>query len=1085
MTLRNLILALSIGSACGQIPDIISRPAIENRFTPTTSDLSGESIQGAFFVDPNNPSVPKGEGLHLTESSFGQAFANYVTPYSTYTNEVLSDIFSNLYPSETTRSAIQNGNAPFRYKYLLYGTDGDSIAILDLFEASNDPGQWFGQPERDAVRGELAKLREAIAQDPLNPEFQDALLEIYYDWAVGESQLSKQLLSKLARIRLGLISSQDSPFIIDFEIETYETLVENAERILDVYKDLLTEPIDGINPSDFDPTAGNAPFGYYIFKNRVPRRYQAPSQVAWDTDIVDVLPVDPGQFSGYKDYRTLLTFLGQYIEYQAELARLRGIRKASGDLTKARDALTEIQNQAGLSTLLANMFTDREGNLIDFDDPAFDESGIRGARYYVESALAEAANTRSYLDGNSNHLGIDPNFLMIIPTDGANDNRQNQVDQSTGVFDTYDILQDRLTRRINGNPVAPLAIAQDAYDEAVVAFDSFRAIVDNIGNQLDGIETDFNDDFERLTGYGPGFQQDFDGVNPNPAASDSDLASANRRISDLSRRNLDIIAINRQIMFEIAEAQEAVTLAQGISGRITGAQTTYLNDTADAWTEIHVWAGAAAASAGLYQTLDDVVGIDLELQALSGGAVGGAVAAAGALNAAIQTAAAVRTSQRQQEIEEAAIALEVAIALAPLELEVKQAQMVVNTLNRDLLSNLLEIKDNNAALAQAVAERTAILREIQILQRNLQSDSASLANSYFADPIFFIRAEREILRADPTFRNAQRWMFYTCRALEYKWQQRFVWEEGGNSFDIGSILTARNYVELEEIRQHMASADNQRCPGAGPPQTNISVISLRDLFITPNPNDLDRTYSEVDDGERYSASQGRMVDKVEHFREILKRDHIDDNGNLTITFNTSILRSFGSFFRGPSFGGTVQDPGNYRNKIVWTAFHLLKDPELGDVDVFTSLKNGAVKYGGQTYFRTRVPVDPATREEASTEFESELDFPGAYVTSPVRYFQDTNLNGQHDLFDSVIDGIQFAESSTSAIFAASTTRSAIVNSNNGIRSGDLKERAVAASRITLEIFGSDRATTEAFIDELDDIEFIVQHQSYPRARIDN
>ena len=1028
MTFRIFLFALSIGSALAQIPSVISRPATENRFAPSISDVSGEAIQGGIFLDPTNPNVPKGEGLHLTESRFGHAFADYITPYSGYADSVLTPIWNTLYPNgaaAATRSSIQGSSFPFRYKYLLYGTDEGSIAILDLFEAANDPGQWFGENERNVVIAEIAKLRVAIAQDPLNTELQDALLEIYYDWAVGESQLSKQLLSKLARIRLGLVTSAESPFIIDFEISTYEELVSNGERILDVYKDLLSMQIDGMNPSDFDPQAGNSPFGYYIFQTRVPQRYQAPSQVAGDTGIVDVLPIDPGQFTGYKDYRTLLTFLGQYIEYQAELARLRGIRKKSGDLTKARNGLTEVQNQAGLTTLLANMFTDRNGNPVDFDDNAFDETGVRGARYYVESALADAANSRSYLDGNSNHLGIDPNFLMIIPTDDQNDTRPGRVDLSTGVFDTYDILQERLTKRLGGAPVGPLAIAADDYNDAVVAFNSFQANVENIGNQLDDIETDFNDDFERLTGYGQAFQQEFDGVNPNPASDDSDLASANRRIADLSRRNLDIIAINNQILVEIGQAQEAVTLAQGIKGKITGAQTTYLNDTA-----------------------------------------------------------AVRTSQRQQEIEEAAIALEVAIATAPLELEVKQAQMVVSSLNRDLLSNLLEINDNNAALVQAVAERTAILREIQILQRNLQSDSASLANSYFADPIFFIRAEREILRADASFRNAQRWMFYTCRALEYKWQQKFYWDEGGETFDIGSILSARNYEELEEIRQHMASADNERSPGAGPPQTNISVISLRDLFITPNPNDLDRNYNVADDGERYSAVQGRMVDKVDHFREILKRDHIDDNGNLTITFNTSILRSFGSFFRGPNFSGDVGDPGNYRNKIVWTAFHLLKDPDLGELDVITSLKNGAVKYGGQTYFRTRVPIDPATRAEASTEFESELDFPGAYVTSPVRYFQDTELNGQYDLFDSVIDGIQFAESSTSAVFAASPTRSAIVNLNNGVRSADLKERAVAASRITLEIYGADRATTEAFIDELDDIEFIVQHQSYPRARID-
>ncbi len=1090
MNLHRLLPLIFVGQSLAQIPEIISRPATENRFSPTGSDASGESIQGGIFLDHNYPNVPKNSGIHLTESSFGHAFSNYITPYTDYATSELLSIWSALYPPgyglpggvTATRSAIDNGGKPFRYKYLLYGTDGDSIAILDLFEASNNPAQWFGEDERNAVIAQIPKLRAAIAQDPLNTDLQNALLEIYYDWAVGESQLSKALLSKLARIRLGLETSAESPFIIDLEISTYEQLVENTQRILDVYKELLSLRIDGINPSDFDPAAGNAPFGYYLFQTRVPQRNQVASQYAPDDDseIVDVLPSDPGQFTGYKDYRTLLTFLGQYIEYQAELARFRGIRKASGDLTKARNALTDVQNEAGLATLLGGMFTEPDGSPVDFDDPALDETGVRGAKFYVESSLADAADSRSYLNGESNHLGIDPHFLLLLPS-GSPQVTPMQGPLATGLFDSYDIFQERLTQRINTNPVGPVAIAQDAFIGAKDAFDVFRTNVESVGDQLSGISTDFNDDFERLTGYGPNTQDQFTGATPNPIGT-SELKAANIRISDLSRRNLDILAINAQILDEIALAQEAVTLAKGIEGKITGAESEYLTDAGAAWTEIHVWAGVAAGAAGAYQTLADVAGADISSKPLLG-----AVIAAGVLNTAVQTTAAIRTSMREQEIEEAAIAFEVALAIAPLELEVKQAQMVVSSLYRDLLSNLLEINDNNAALAQAIAERTAILREVQILKRNIESDFASLATSYFADPIFFIRAEREVLRADAAFRNAQRWMFYTCRALEYKWQQRFVWANGGNTFDINSILSARNYDELEVIRQHMASVDGQRRLGAGASLPSTTVISLRDQFITPNPDDPNLTFgaSLTDTGERYSAAQERMVSNVDHFREILKRDHIQD-GNIVINFNTSILQNFdGNFFLGPNFSGIPQS-GNYRNKIVWTAVHMLKDGSEGEVTLEPAGLSGLVVYGGQTYFRTRVPVDPATRQASSNDFDIELDFPGAYVTAPVRYFQDTNLNGEYTMYDTLEAGHGIAESSTSALELTSPTRAAIINPANGFTNGLLKERAVAATRLTLQINldPPSEANARNLIDQLDDIEILIQHQSYTRARID-
>ena len=92
-----------------QIPDVISRPSTENQFSTeaTRGDISGNSAQGGVFL---NPAAAPNDGVHhLTEFKFGHHFADYVTPYNGYTNEVLDPILGALYPDPNlTRSEIEN-----------------------------------------------------------------------------------------------------------------------------------------------------------------------------------------------------------------------------------------------------------------------------------------------------------------------------------------------------------------------------------------------------------------------------------------------------------------------------------------------------------------------------------------------------------------------------------------------------------------------------------------------------------------------------------------------------------------------------------------------------------------------------------------------------------------------------------------------------------------------------------------------------------------------------------------------------------------------------------------------------------------
>ena len=123
----------------------------------------------------------------------------------------------------------------------------------------------------------------------------------------------------------------------------------------------------------------------------------------------------------------------------------------------------------------------------------------------------------------------------------------------------------------------------------------------------------------------------------------------------------------------------------------------------------------------------------------------------------------------------------------------------------------------------------------------------------------------------------------------------------GGSYDIGSIIKARNYQELETIRQKMALFDSQREIASGSPQSAPAVISLRDHFLTPNPQDTNLEFSPilVDDGLRWDPETNTTVTKIERFRHLLS-DRVE-GGNLIIEFDTTRMRNFGSFFRGPDF----------------------------------------------------------------------------------------------------------------------------------------------------------------------------------------
>lgn len=1120
----------SCGSLLASIPDNIARPDIENTFNSVTNaSTSGVIFYNAGIANGNNNVIPGTAGTPipdavpttrssnapslLSEFSFGTTFSEYQSPYSGFSKDVLFNgrtlangttippVYPALYPAgygtpggiTANRAGITaDTNVAFRYKWLMYGeevgnTDQDP-PILNIFNESADSDTWFTDADRANARAQIAVLQEALALSPLDRELQGALLDIYYDWAVAEMQFARKKIVDLSTVRLGLLTASD--FIIDEEIEAYKELVEITQTVLELYGELFSFEMEGFNPTDLfettisttqsDPTQG-APFGYFIFQNQVPLRTQTPTEYASTSSNVITNVIEPGEtntFSGFKDYRTVLTILGQHIQYQAEIGRLRGMRRATtpdgDDITIARDALTSTQTGAATMVgLFRHMFQS-----FNFDDPLFDSTGVRGAQVTATTALNDAQGVRSFINGTSNILGLDPNFLLLMP-----------AQQGSGLFDSYDILNLALTENNGPLTVALEALGIGSLNGARQEYENFRENVDNVSNELAGLEDDFAIRFEEITGY----PYETEGNNWNQirpkAGVGSELATADRAIQSLATQNTTLATITNQLLIDIAKAEEAVTLANNIDDAITGAQSTYESTTSGAWTEIHVWAGAAAGAQALADGVYNAAGVDGVSTFFSGGGNAIAIVAAAAVNTAAQTAAATRTSMREQEIDKAAIAFDTTLALAEAPLTVKQAEIEVGALLREAYANRLEIEDTFTAFAQAIADRTALLREVQRIEENLLADRAALAEKFYADPIHYVRAERKILKANSAFRTAQRWVFFTCRALEYKWQERFAIEgvigssEDDTSFDIGSILKARNAEELENIVEKMAQFNLARTPNTQTvlANTDTTIISMRDQFLTPNPLDINLDFSPTlaDDGLRYDVSSSSVVDKQTRFHQLLE-GYKDQTGNIVIPFDTTVLENFGSFFQGADFSDLGNpDSGFYRNKIDWIAVNIIASN--GNTPPNGNGRGGRITYAGNTFFRTRVPICPdrttASTVASSSSFDASKDFGSEFVVQPFRYYQDTNFTGVFDLFNvQNVTGMKFAYSADSANNQAVLNR--ISDPFFAFFRQDLKERSVAATRWQLRIDAN-----EVLVDDIIDIELIIRHNRHPRPQI--
>jgi hypothetical protein len=909
---------------------------------PPTDRSSSAYVQGG-HVGPYSPPgsgiapvVPSagGGGVQLAESSFGQMLAADV-PQPAFVDDSIRLAQAALYPAPgQTRAQVAAGNAVFRYKELMYGRGAGGVS-LD-FSAMD---AWFGAVERQKFTSAIQHIRNALKHAPLDRKLHIALLDAYYDRFVAEMQLVKGETSKIAEYRLGFLQPSANEFIIDREIGIYESLLGKHEESMRVYSQLLTDRM-GVNVDALGVgAAAGIPLGSYLFQNEQPARNQMAAQFLDNDGILKTVPTyDPvtGQtqtpaqqrvlFAGYKDYVTVLGLLRGYASDASELARLHGMRgrktAQQDDRLKAYSLIRKAQTEVALSaTLLRGMFP-------NYNPPTGDASGVPAALRGIEVALADLNNVRAFLDGRSNALGFSPDFLVLI---------QEFPDSTQGnQFDSFDAM----IRWIRNTSTSPINFSESTFDDAVTSYNQYKGFADQVFNELDAIEGTHADRYFEITGYAPGDTSTNHLVSPRQG---SELWQVNENIALARTRVQKMREQTSQIGVALTTANDAVKDAESKQSGITDALNTYTGTAQSIWDQLAGWRAVTAVAQVAYDTISDISGLDgISTAATAGGTVA-AVALAGVGNALVQGSGAAAQSLLEGQLDIASASFDAAVASSDAQLLVNQAKNDLNDLKREQISIALESGDANSVLRQETARRTTLVRELERLQQQMDANVAGLHDRYYADPIHLLRAQNNMILADQAFREAQRWIFFTARALEFKWNKDFGISWVGKDWDLGSVFKLRNFTELEQLVGAMEEFNRINLIGFNR-EPFVDVISLKNDVLAPF------TGTGIDDGRRFDVVTKEMVSATELFRRKLARNR-DANGNVVINLNTFALKkNNGFFFLAPRYNsdGSVLSAGKYLDKIEWIKFKLLGSHP-------PSVKDGNLTYGGTCYIRNRVP----------------------------------------------------------------------------------------------------------------------------------
>jgi hypothetical protein len=420
---------------------------------------------------------------------------------------------------------------------------------------------------------------------------------------------------------------------------------------------------------------------------------------------------------------------------------------------------------------------------------------------------------------------------------------------------------------------------------------------------------------------------------------------------------------------------------------------------------------------------------------------------AGAVNTAVQITSAEAQGDANKAIDAAQATFNANLALNDIATDKHDAAQELLSLRRDAVSNSIDLAGVQSELGQARAQYTALVREVQSINQKRQENVSSLSDRYFADPIHQLRAQNSEISADNSFREAQKWMFFLQRALEYKFNKPFaISQTNGPSYDSGSIMKLRNFAELEALKAAFDQFNLNNTAGLTR-ATPVDKLSLKYNFFG------------IIDGTNYAFTNpdgtSVTVNSDEAFRRRLAGLVDQNSGVLNIpldTFSVKTTTESTTFFAGPEYdnNGSIIQAGKYADKIDWLKFNIVADGESTP-----RIIQGNFGYAGTSYLRTRVPP--------CFNITNDRSLPGEFLSFPFRYYLTLDSGATWESRLSQDDTVSIVMSNT-------PTEPVDTDSNPIYRNTFLKERSVAATQQKLSI-----AASKLDLSKIKDIQIYVRH----------
>jgi hypothetical protein len=691
----------------------------------------------------------------------------------------------------------------------------------------------------------------------------------------------------------------------------------------------------------------------------------------------------------YEGYKDLVFLYEALRDYGRTVEPIAQLM-ARYDAAGAKELVTDAQRFLYLHAgILNGMFADQSMN-----DP------VRKAIAAVNTCLTDLDNLKQTLIGGSNLLGFEDDFLMLI---------QKFAGQSEDIFDSFDAFELRLDP---DDLSSPLNYAMTLREEAIDSYSDYRGYQDQLETQLSYITGSAEDRLFQIAGAYP------DEAAYN-APENNDGCEIWMQLTSIETAQLQI----QRNKIEIANLEEEVRIEVARSQSVQDTKVSYGNKQ----VSLTEWIGHINAA----QTACDKMA-----SAKSFGDVA---------NAAIQAAGEEVKGQLQAEKERLA-------AEENAKIEGIESAAKVETLMLGMKTLAIDSQEAAILLKQEMGRLAALYRDKEDLERTLAENDASLAGRYFADPTHHLRYQHQTMLANLSFDEAQKWLYFMARALEYKWNTPFAnYFYLGRKWSTGTLFKLRNAGELQEFYNAMVSFNSLV---QLPQDDYFDWFSVREDFLGYKDKDDEGYTLYYPDPANLDSST--LLTATDAFRSYL-RTKMDAIGNIKLTFSTRREIPGGTFYRGPRYDEdrNVLSAGLFLDKIKWLKINLPGSHSLGRTQLA-----GELSYGGTGFIRnfdvgTFLPNRPDRLQNEET----------AYST---RYWH----------FHAPSAKWRFSEALSSPVTMRLSSDPRVPPTVQEI--DIFKERSVATTGWDLTVPTEDLGVPVLDINELDDIELYFYHYAVSR-----